>query len=54
MPPLSDNNLKTVTFQLLNMSSGYQIKCNDQIDLKNNQLVHKEYICVADSLPLLF
>ena len=48
MPPLSDNNLRTVTFQLHNTSSSYQIKCTDQIDLKNNQLVYKEYICVAN------
>jgi len=48
MPPLSDNNLRTATFQLRNMSSSYQIKCTDQIYLKNNQLVYKEYNCVAD------
>lgn len=48
MPPLSDNNLMTVTFQLQSTSSSYQIKCNDQIDLKNNQPVYKEYTCVAD------
>jgi len=48
MSTLSDNNLMTVTFQLHNTSSSYQIKCTDQIDLKNNQLVYKEYTCVAD------
>lgn len=48
MPPLSDNNLMTVTFQLRNTSSSYQIKCTDQTDLKNNQLEYKEYTCVAD------
>lgn len=48
MPPLSDNNLITVTFQLHNTSSSYQIKCTDQTDLKKNQLVLKEYTCVAD------
>ena len=48
MPPLSDNNLMTVILPLHNTSSSYQIKCTDQIDLKNNQLVYKEYTCVAD------
>jgi hypothetical protein len=42
MPPLSDNNLLTVTFQLRNTSSSYQRKCTDQIHLKNKQLVFKE------------
>jgi len=41
MPPLSDNNLRTVTFQLCNMSSSYQNKCTDQTDPKKNQLIYR-------------